>query len=119
MLRSSVRAFFRDGVTKRHIVAPPPLHRQCLGIRNDGIIVKIVSRSFGIYRFRGCGNPDARQSTELTSSNPTPPLQNSMLSLEKRGFGDDSGDSLDKCISRLGPWNSMAEYQFGRQAFRI
>ena len=24
-----------------------------------------------------------------------------------------------KCISRLGPWNSMAEYQFGRQAFRF
>ena len=93
MLRSSVRAFFRDGLTKDPVIAPP-LHRQCLGIRNDGTIVKIVSRSLGIHRFRGCGNPDARQSTELTSSNPTPPLQNSMLSLEKRGFGDDSGDSL-------------------------
>jgi hypothetical protein len=29
------------------------------------------------------------------SSNPAPPQQNSMFSLEKRGFEDDSGDSLD------------------------
>ena len=29
-----------------------------------------------------------------TSSNPAPPLQNHMFSLEKRGFRDDSGDSL-------------------------
>ena len=29
-----------------------------------------------------------------TSSNPAPPLQNHIFSLEKRGFGDDSGDSL-------------------------
>jgi len=29
------------------------------------------------------------------SSNPAPPLQKSMFSLEKRGFEDDSGDSLD------------------------
>ena len=29
------------------------------------------------------------------SSNPAPPLQNHMFSLEKRGFEDDSCDSLD------------------------
>ena len=33
--------------------------------------------------------------SNLPSSNPAPPLQNSMFSLEKRGFGDDAGDSLD------------------------
>jgi hypothetical protein len=32
--------------------------------------------------------------SNLPSSNPAPPLQNHMFSLDKRGFGDDSGDSL-------------------------
>ena len=33
--------------------------------------------------------------SNLPSSNPAPPLENSMFSQEKRGFGGDSGDSLD------------------------
>ncbi len=44
--------------------------------------------------FLGCGYPEGRQGTESPRSNPAPPLQNSMISLEKRRFGDDSGDSL-------------------------
>ena len=45
-----------------------------------------------------------------------PPLQNSMFSLEKRGFGDDSGDSLDdspgakaahKTTQHLQAWTCM------------
>ena len=51
-----------------------------------------------------------------TSSNPAPPLQNHMFSLEKRGFGDDSGDSLDdspgskaahKTTQHLQAWTCM------------
>jgi hypothetical protein len=50
------------------------------------------------------------------SSNPAPPLQNHMFSLEKRGFGDDSGDSLDdspgskaahKTTQHLQAWTCM------------
>jgi hypothetical protein len=50
------------------------------------------------------------------SSNPAPPLQNSMFSLKKRGFGDDSGDSLDdspgakaahKTTQHLQAWTCM------------
>ena len=54
--------------------------------------------------------------SNLPSSNPAPPLQNSMFSLEKRGFGDDSGDSLDdspgskaahKTTQHLQAWTCM------------
>ena len=52
----------------------------------------------------------------VPSSNPAPPLQNHMFSLEKRGFGDDSGDSLDdspgskaahKTTQHLQAWTCM------------
>jgi hypothetical protein len=36
----------------------------------------------------------AHQNIAPPSSNPAPPLQNHMFSLEKPGFEDDSGDSL-------------------------
>jgi len=44
--------------------------------------------------FYGSGYPEGRQGAESPSSNPAPPLQNRLFSLEKRGFVDDSGDSL-------------------------
>ena len=54
-----------------------------------------------LYRGTTRAFPTSRSGNEFyydsnsTSSNPAPPLQNSMFSLEKRGFEDDSGDSLD------------------------
>ena len=41
-----------------------------------------------------CSSIEFQYDSNSPSSNPAPPLQNSMFSLEKRGFGDDSGDSL-------------------------
>jgi hypothetical protein len=42
-----------------------------------------------------CSGSEHHYDSNSTSSNPVPPLQNGMFSLEKRGLGDDSGDSQD------------------------
>jgi hypothetical protein len=59
-------------------------------------------------------SPDSKH--HIPSSNPAPPLQNSMFSLEKRGFRGDSGDSQDdsprgkaahKTTQHLQAWTCM------------
>ena len=72
-------------------------------------------RSF--YCGKGCWFRVAQYyDSNSPNSNPAPPLQNHMFSLEKRGFVDDSGDSLDdspggkaahKSTQHLPAWTCM------------
>jgi hypothetical protein len=68
------------------------------------------------YAFSGYPHHFRASKNHTTSSNPAPPLQNHMFSLEKRGFEDDSGDSLDdspgskaahKTTQHLQAWTGM------------
>jgi len=85
------------------------------------LVGRLDDRCEGSMRSFCCGNVYwfhvARDyDSNLPSSNPAPPLQNHMFSLEKRGFGDDSGDSLDdspgskaahKTTQHLQAWTCM------------
>ena len=71
-----------------------------------------------------CSSIEFQYDSNSPSSNPAPPLQNSMFSLEKRGFGDDSGDSQDdspgakaahKTTQHLQAWTCMDRHRKPKQ----
>jgi hypothetical protein len=72
------------------------------------------------HRFANTGSNEFYYDSNLTSSNPAPPLQNHPFSLEKRGFEDDSGDSpgakaAHKTTQHLQAWTCMDRHRKPKQ----